>query len=136
MTFDEALVTYQDSRTKTREALSEVHRLENQYLELGKELAQSKRRYNVVRRNLQRAQDALIPELRKEVASHQLLDPIEKPEELPATEAETVALVEEGEPKPEITSTVEGIPAAIATGVSEAKTESEEKNADGQIQVV
>lgn len=117
MTFEEALVAYQDSRTKTREALSEVHRLENQYLALGKELAQSKRRYNVVRRVLQRTQDVLIPELRKEVDSHQLLDPIKNPDELPVTEAEGVELVKD------------------AIG-QEGLLESQEKNADSQPKAV
>ena len=96
MTFDEVLDSYHKARTATREALSEVHKLENQYVAFAKDLANAKRRYNSVRKGLTRAQDMLIPELKKEVVAHQLMEPFEKPAEVPKTEADEIIL----EPSP------------------------------------
>lgn len=91
-TFDDTLKTYQEKRAELRGLQSEIQTTENEYRQKGKDLAASKRRYNSVRKQLLASQDALIPELKKEVAAHPLLDPHDKPDELPSTEAEAVKL--------------------------------------------
>jgi hypothetical protein len=74
MNFDTAFEEYLDIRNKLREQQGAIDKKRNEILSLGRELENMKGKYNATRRQLVKAQDSLIPVLRKEVASFPLPD--------------------------------------------------------------
>ena len=91
-TFDESLQTYREKREELRALQGEIQIDINQYEQMGKAIGTKKRRYNVVRKQMMGAHDALIPELKKEAAAHPVMDAHAKPDELPKTDAEVVKM--------------------------------------------
>lgn len=74
MNFDKAFEEYLDIRNKLREQQGEIDKKRNELATMGRDLESIKKKFNVDRRKLVKAQDALIPVLRKEVASFPLPD--------------------------------------------------------------
>jgi len=74
MNFDTAFEEYLDVRNKLREQQGALDKKRSEMAALGREMESMKKRYNATRRQLVKAQDALVPVLRKEVASFPLPD--------------------------------------------------------------
>jgi seryl-tRNA synthetase len=77
MTFDEALEGYRQLRTELRELQSEIDKAVREHEKLGKKIERDKKTYRAKRMALIDAQNALIPELQKEVNNSPTYEPPE-----------------------------------------------------------
>ena len=77
MTFDEALENYRQIRTELRELQGTIDKAVKEHQKLGKEIERMKKTYRSKRMDLVDAQNALVPELQKEVKNSPTYEPPE-----------------------------------------------------------